>query len=83
MTAQTRIGALTQLVDRQIMSAEELRQAVKQDDTLGLSMLPDEMPEMPDEQDDFKTDEPQQNMFSGMSSESNREPDNGEEGKTQ
>lgn len=50
MTAQTKIGTLTQLVDRQIMSAEELRQAVKQDDTLGLSMLPDEMQEMPDEQ---------------------------------
>lgn len=82
MTAQTKIGALTQLVDRQIMSAEELRQAVKQDDTLGLSMLPDEMPEMPDEHDDFKTDEPQQNLFSGMSSSQPEEPDNGEEGKT-
>ncbi|MCD6620083.1 hypothetical protein, partial [Aeromonas veronii] len=73
---------LTQLVDRQIMSAEELRQAVKRDDTLGLSMLPDEMPEMPDEQDDFKTDEPQQNLFSGRSSSQPEELDNGEEGKT-
>ena len=82
MTAQTKIGALTQLVDRQIMSAEELRQAVKRDDTLGLSMLPDEMPEMPDEQDDFKSDEPQQNLFSGMSSSQPEEPGNGEEGKT-
>ena len=82
MTAQTKIGALTQLVDRQIMSAEELRQVVKQDDTLGLSVLSDEMPEMEDEQDDFKTDEPQQNLFSGMSSSQSEEPDDGEEGKT-
>ena len=46
-------------------------------------MLHDEMPEMPDEQDDFKTDDPQQNLFSGMSSSQTEDPENGEEGKTQ
>lgn len=59
MTAQTKIGALAQLLDRQVMSAEEMRQAVKQDETLDLSFLSDEMPEMEDaEQDDFRTDDP-------------------------
>ncbi len=80
MTAQTEIGALAQLLDRQVMSAEEMRQAVKQNDTLGLSMLSDELPEMEDEQDEFMTDDPQQNMFAGMSAEP-KEPEDGQEGK--
>lgn len=81
MTAQTEIGALSQLLDRQVMSAEEMRQAVKRNDTLGLSMLSDELPEMPDEQDEFMTDDPQQNMFAGMNAgpetEPGKEPENG------
>lgn len=80
MTAQTEIGALAQLLDRQVMSAEEMRQAVKQNDTLGLSMLSDEMPEMEDEQDDFMTDVPQSNMFAGMGA-GQKEQNNGTEGQ--
>ena len=57
MTAQTKVGALTQLLDRQVMSAEEVRQAVKNDSNLDLSFLSDEMPEMPEEIDEFKTDD--------------------------
>ena len=83
MTANTEIGALSQLVDRQIISAEELREVIKQNDTLGLSQLSDEMPEMPDEQDEFMTDDPKQNLFGGLGSETNKqEPDNGQKGET-
>lgn len=62
MTAQTKIGALAQLLDRQVMSAEEMRQAVKQDKDMGLSFLSDEMPEFENEQDDFRTDNPFEQM---------------------
>mgnify|MGYP005754963993 FL=1 len=83
MTANTEIGALSQLVDRQIISAEELREVIKQNDTLGLSQLSDEMPEMPDEQDEFMTDDPKQNLFGNLGSETNKqEPDNGQKGET-
>ena len=42
---QTKVGALGQLADRQAISAEELRQAVRQDTDMGLDFLPEEMPE--------------------------------------
>ena len=59
VTAQTKINALAQLLDRQVMSADEMRQAVKQDEALGLSFLSDDMPEFgEDEPDDFRTDTP-------------------------
>lgn len=71
MTAQTKIGALTQLVDRQAMSAEELRTAVREDEDLGLSFLDEEMPEELENatQTDLMTDNPsaqQGNMFEEM-----------------
>lgn len=67
MTAQTKIGALTQLVDRQAMSAEELRTAVREDEDLGLSFLDEEMPEELQQatQTDLMTDQ-QGNMFEEM-----------------
>lgn len=72
MTAQTKIGALTQLVDRQAMSAEELREAVRQDQDLGLEFLDQEMPEelKEAEQTELMSDDPdsqQGNMFAQMS----------------
>lgn len=71
MTAQTKIGALTQLVDRQAMSAEELRTAVREDEDLGLSFLDEEMPDELENatQTDLMTDDPsaqQGNMFEEM-----------------
>lgn len=71
MTAQTKIGALTQLVDRQAMSAEELRTAVREDEDLGLSFLDEEMPAELENatQTDLMTDDPsaqQGNMFEEM-----------------
>lgn len=68
MTAQTKIGALTQLVDRQAMSAEELRTAVREDEDLGLSFLDEEMPEELENatQTDLMTDDPSTNMFDEM-----------------
>ena len=60
MTAQTRIGALTQLVDRQAISAEELRDLVRQDPDLELSSLDEEMPEVLSEAEPV---EPAGNMF--------------------
>ncbi len=66
MTAQTKIGALAQLLDRQVMSAEEMRQAVKSDPDLGLDFLSDEIPEMPNEGEDFMTDDPNQNPFESL-----------------
>lgn len=63
MTAQTRIGALTQLVDRQAISAEELRDLVRQDPDLELSSLDEEMPEVLSEAEPV---EPAGNMFEGL-----------------
>lgn len=71
MTAQTKIGALTQLVDRQAMSAEELREAVRQDQDLGLNFLDEGLPEELQQatQTDLMTDGPsaqQGNMFAEL-----------------
>lgn len=68
MTAQTKIGALTQLVDRQAMSAEELRTAVREDEDLGLSFLDEELPAELENatQTDLMTDDPSTNMFDEM-----------------
>lgn len=71
MTAQTKIGALTQLVDRQAMSAEELREAVRQDQDLGLNFLDEGLPEELQQatQTDLMTDDPneqQGNMFAEL-----------------
>lgn len=67
MTAQTRVGSWGQLVDRQIISAEELRQAVKKDPDIGLDFIDEQMPDMPqnDEQEDFKSDDGS-NPFAGL-----------------
>lgn len=63
VTAQTRIGALAQLVDRQAISAEELRDLVRQDPDLELSSLDEEMPEVLSEAEPV---EPAGNMFEGL-----------------
>jgi len=63
MTAQTRIGALSQLVDRQAISAEELRDLVRQDPDLELSSLDEEMP---DNLMEAEPVEPAGNMFEGL-----------------
>ena len=63
VTAQTRIGALAQLVDRQAISAEELRDLVRQDPDLELSSLDEEMPEVLAEAEPV---EPAGNMFEGL-----------------
>lgn len=82
MTAQTRIGALTQLVDRQAMSAEELREAVRQDQDLGLNFLDEELPEELQQatQTDLMTDDPnaqQGNIFAElMQQKQNADTDN-------
>lgn len=55
-TAMTKINALTALADRQAISADEVRQAVRQMPDIDLSFIDEEMPEMPDEVDEFKTD---------------------------
>ena len=52
----TKINALTALADRQAISADEVRQAVRQMPDIDLSFIDEEMPEMPDEVDEFKTD---------------------------
>lgn len=58
MTAQTKAGALGQLLDRQVISVEELRNAVKADPVFDLGELSDEMPEtdLNTEQEDFMTE---------------------------
>lgn len=68
MTAQTKIGGWGQLLDRQVISAEELRQAVKKDPDIHLDFIDEEMPEELEqarqqqmqggEQEDFQTDDP-------------------------
>lgn len=83
MTAQTKISALTQLVDRQAMSAEELRQAVKADANLDLSFLSDELPEelQNAESEDFMTDNPNQNTFENLLKQQGNENDKQNEGQ--
>lgn len=83
MTAQTKISALTQLVDRQAMSAEELRQAVKADADMNLDFLSDELPEelQNAESEDFMTDNPNQNPFENLMQQQVNE--NGEQSESQ
>ena len=74
MTAQTKIGALTQLVDRQVMSAEELRDIVRADSELDLQSLDAEMPEelqQAEPQDFANSDE--QNPFAQMLAQQNND----------
>lgn len=63
VTAQTRISALAQLVDRQAISAEELRDLVRQDPDFELSSLDEEMPKVLSEAEPV---EPAGNMFEGL-----------------
>ena len=57
MNAQTRINTLGAALDRQVISPEEMRQAVKADPDMGLDFISDEMPDMGDPQQ-MQTDEP-------------------------
>lgn len=61
MTAQTMAGAWGQLLDRQVISAEEMRDAVKADPAFNLENLSDEMPESDDdgEQEAFLNEDPE------------------------
>ena len=69
MTAQTKVGGWGQLLDRQVISAEELRQAVKKDPDIGLDFIDEEMPEELEqaqqqalqngEQESLQTDDPE------------------------
>ena len=59
-----RIGALTMLKDRNAISADELREAVKGDEASGLSFLTGEAP---DEEDEMQTDDPMASLFGGAS----------------
>ena len=56
--AQTRVNTLASIFDRQIISPEEMRAAVKSDPDMGLGFIADDMPETGAEQD-FQTDEPE------------------------
>lgn len=56
MNAQTRINTLGAALDRQIISPEEMRTAVKADPDMGLSFIEDDLPDQGDGQD-FKTDD--------------------------
>ena len=57
MNAQTRINTLGAALDRQVISPEEMRAAVKADPDMGLDFIDDEMPDMGDGQD-MQTDTP-------------------------
>lgn len=59
-----RIGALTMLKDRNAISADELREAIKGDEASGLSFLTGEAP---DEEDEMQTDDPMASLFGGAS----------------
>lgn len=54
-TAMTKVNALTALSDRQAISADEVRQAVRQMPEIDLSFIEEDMPEMT-EPDEFKSD---------------------------
>ena len=56
--AQTRANTLASIFDRQIISPEEMRTAVKSDPDMGLSFIADDMPDTGAPQD-FQTDEPE------------------------
>lgn len=55
--AKTFIDALAVLQDRNVISASEVREAVRNDPNCGLEFLSGDLPDMPDEQD-FRTDTP-------------------------
>lgn len=55
MNFNARVTALSTLKDRNVISAEELRQAVRMDENSRLSFLSDELPE-PEEGDLFSDD---------------------------
>ena len=65
MNAQTRINTLGAALDRQVISPEEMRQAVKADPDMGLDFIDDEMPDMGDPQQ-MQTDEPDASGLAGM-----------------
>lgn len=65
MNAQTRINTLGAALDRQVISPEEMRAAVKADPDMGLGFIDDEMPETGDPQD-FQTDEPDTSGMADM-----------------
>lgn len=61
----TRVNALSALVDRQAISADEMRQAVKADPTSGLEFIPDETPDM-GEPVDFLSEDPTAELVEGL-----------------
>ena len=65
MNAQTRINTLGAALDRQVISPEEMRQAVKADPDMGLDFISDEMPDMGDPQQ-MQTDEPDASGLADM-----------------
>ena len=65
MNAQTRINTLGAALDRQVISPEEMRAAVKADPDMGLGFIDDEMPDMGDPQD-MQTDEPDASGMADM-----------------
>ena len=65
MNAQTRINTLGAALDRQVISPEEMRAAVKADPDMGLDFIDDEMPDMGDGQD-MQTDTPDASGLAGM-----------------
>ena len=86
MTAQTKIGGWGQLIDRQIISAEELRQAVKKDPDIGLDFIDEQMPEGLDqegEQEDFQSDDGNaDNPFASLVREGGNEQDQAKNGSS-
>lgn len=60
-TAQGYVTTLTNLLDRNVVSAEEVRQVVRADETLGLAGLSDDMPEPVE--GDLQAGEEQENPF--------------------
>ena len=72
LTAQTRVNMLATLQDRQVISAEEARQAVKTDKTTRLTFLSDEMPpDLEQENTELQTDH-----FEGLPQANTDEVDN-------
>ena len=65
MNAQTRINTLGAALDRQVISPEEMRAAVKADPDMGLDFIDDEMPDMGDGQD-MQTDTPDASGLESM-----------------
>ena len=56
MTAKTRVDMLAVLQDRNVISAEEVRESVKRDPATGLDFIGDELPD--DMEGDLMTDDP-------------------------